>query len=342
MIAATTGLGIWATASNALDSAAARTAISWYVVVGELGDVGARREHLLPAVHDHRPDLRVVGRGLRRRPQLLLDLGVQRRSSGAGRAGSCRCRRSSPAVTNSPTRVPPCVVQVRRVSATTGTGKYVGGGRRDDHLLPGPGRAGHVDRRPDGRARRTGWASSSRSGTGRGRRSWGAVAGPWRPRRRHAHADRGRRRSASWSRWSSHASAATTIALVGGGILIGLAAAPLADVLLELVDRSYDRGSRDLEIWAGSAAPTCCCCAPTTRSASARSTGPCSAPSKATPSPADPIPGDRASTRRPAKSWPRWPALLATSGVLHFASPRSRSTRSCRARCPARRAPGPT
>jgi Family of unknown function (DUF6232) len=47
-----------------------------------------------------------------------------------------------------------------------------------------------------------------------------------------------------------HASAATTVALVGGGILAGLAAAPLADVLLDRVDRSYDRGSRSLEIWA--------------------------------------------------------------------------------------------
>ncbi|BCJ54544.1 hypothetical protein Asp14428_60190 [Actinoplanes sp. NBRC 14428] len=46
------------------------------------------------------------------------------------------------------------------------------------------------------------------------------------------------------------ASVATTIALVGGSVLIGLAAAPLADVLLEFVDRSYDRGSRRLEIWA--------------------------------------------------------------------------------------------
>jgi Family of unknown function (DUF6232) len=46
-----------------------------------------------------------------------------------------------------------------------------------------------------------------------------------------------------------HASVATTIALIGGGILLGLAAAPLADVLLERVDRSYDRGSRRLEIW---------------------------------------------------------------------------------------------
>jgi hypothetical protein len=46
------------------------------------------------------------------------------------------------------------------------------------------------------------------------------------------------------------ASAATTVALAGGGILVGLAAAPLADVLLEFVDRSYDRGSRRREIWA--------------------------------------------------------------------------------------------
>ncbi|MGA5303068.1 DUF6232 family protein [Nucisporomicrobium flavum] len=46
------------------------------------------------------------------------------------------------------------------------------------------------------------------------------------------------------------ASVSTTIALIGGGILIGLAAAPLSDVLLEFVDRSYDRGSRRLEIWA--------------------------------------------------------------------------------------------
>ncbi len=46
------------------------------------------------------------------------------------------------------------------------------------------------------------------------------------------------------------ASTATTIALVGGGILVGFAAAPLADMLLERVDRSYDRGSREREIWA--------------------------------------------------------------------------------------------
>lgn len=40
-----------------------------------------------------------------------------------------------------------------------------------------------------------------------------------------------------------------TLGLIGGGILIGFATAPVADVLLERVDRSYDRGSRQLEIW---------------------------------------------------------------------------------------------
>jgi hypothetical protein len=46
-----------------------------------------------------------------------------------------------------------------------------------------------------------------------------------------------------------HAPTAVTVGLLGGGILIGLAAAPLADLLLERVDRSYDRGSRPREIW---------------------------------------------------------------------------------------------
>ena len=46
-----------------------------------------------------------------------------------------------------------------------------------------------------------------------------------------------------------HAPVAVTAGLIGGGILIGLAAAPLADLLLEHVDRSYDRGSRQREIW---------------------------------------------------------------------------------------------
>ena len=47
----------------------------------------------------------------------------------------------------------------------------------------------------------------------------------------------------------AHAPVAVTAGLIGGGILVGLAAAPLADVLLEHVDRSYDRGSRRREIW---------------------------------------------------------------------------------------------
>nr|WP_221375894.1 DUF6232 family protein [Actinoplanes polyasparticus] len=46
------------------------------------------------------------------------------------------------------------------------------------------------------------------------------------------------------------ASTSTTIALIGGGVLIGFGVVPLADVLLERVDRSYDRGSRVREIWA--------------------------------------------------------------------------------------------
>ena len=46
-----------------------------------------------------------------------------------------------------------------------------------------------------------------------------------------------------------NASTGATVALIGGGVLVGLAVVPLADVLLELVDRSYDRGSRELEIW---------------------------------------------------------------------------------------------
>ncbi|MEU8663083.1 DUF6232 family protein [Actinoplanes philippinensis] len=41
----------------------------------------------------------------------------------------------------------------------------------------------------------------------------------------------------------------TTAAMVVGGILVGLAVVPVADLMLERVDRSYDRGSRTLEIW---------------------------------------------------------------------------------------------
>ncbi|GAA0801609.1 DUF6232 family protein [Spirilliplanes yamanashiensis] len=49
---------------------------------------------------------------------------------------------------------------------------------------------------------------------------------------------------------SIDASANTTVLLVGGGILLGLATGPVADLLFERLDRSYTRGSRRLEIWA--------------------------------------------------------------------------------------------
>jgi hypothetical protein len=47
------------------------------------------------------------------------------------------------------------------------------------------------------------------------------------------------------------AHASLTITLIGAfaGVALGLAAVPLADVLLDRVDRSYDKGSRRREIW---------------------------------------------------------------------------------------------
>lgn len=47
-----------------------------------------------------------------------------------------------------------------------------------------------------------------------------------------------------------HASPTLTVALVGGACLIGLTVGPVADLLLDRLDRSYDRGSHDREIWA--------------------------------------------------------------------------------------------
>ena len=47
-----------------------------------------------------------------------------------------------------------------------------------------------------------------------------------------------------------HISAGGRVALILGACLVGLLAAPLADVLLERVDRSYARGARTREIWA--------------------------------------------------------------------------------------------
>lgn len=49
---------------------------------------------------------------------------------------------------------------------------------------------------------------------------------------------------------SLHTSLTVTIAIIGSSLLIGLAAAPVADYLLEHVDRSYTRGAHQLEIWA--------------------------------------------------------------------------------------------
>ncbi|MEH0933611.1 DUF6232 family protein [Micromonospora psammae] len=47
-----------------------------------------------------------------------------------------------------------------------------------------------------------------------------------------------------------HRSPTVTIAIVGASVLVGLAVGPLADVLFEFLDRSYARGSRQLELWA--------------------------------------------------------------------------------------------
>jgi hypothetical protein len=101
--------------------------------------------------------------------------------------------------------------------------------------------------RLDGRAYRV--AELSRLWHRRGRRSWSSVAG------------RGALGAAMLGPLVAavigivvavniDASASVTIGLVGGAILLGLGAGPLADVLLERMDRSYARGSRRLEIWA--------------------------------------------------------------------------------------------
>jgi hypothetical protein len=46
-----------------------------------------------------------------------------------------------------------------------------------------------------------------------------------------------------------HRSAAVTVAIVGASVLVGLGVGPLADLLFEHLDRSYARGSRELEMW---------------------------------------------------------------------------------------------
>ncbi|MGB2567506.1 DUF6232 family protein [Micromonospora citrea] len=47
-----------------------------------------------------------------------------------------------------------------------------------------------------------------------------------------------------------HRSPTVTLAIVGASVLVGLAVGPLADFLLEFLDRSYARGSREWEMWA--------------------------------------------------------------------------------------------
>ncbi|WP_432957241.1 DUF6232 family protein [Micromonospora haikouensis] len=47
-----------------------------------------------------------------------------------------------------------------------------------------------------------------------------------------------------------HRSLTVTIAIVGASVLVGLAVGPVADFLFEHLDRSYARGSRQLELWA--------------------------------------------------------------------------------------------
>ncbi|MFE9691403.1 DUF6232 family protein [Micromonospora sp. NPDC005806] len=47
-----------------------------------------------------------------------------------------------------------------------------------------------------------------------------------------------------------HRSPVVTLAIVGASVLVGLGVGPLADVLFEHLDRSYARGSRELEMWA--------------------------------------------------------------------------------------------
>jgi hypothetical protein len=49
--------------------------------------------------------------------------------------------------------------------------------------------------------------------------------------------------------FSLHASRNLTLIVAFVGVLLGLASVPLADVLLDRVDRSYDRGSRSRQIW---------------------------------------------------------------------------------------------
>ncbi|MFY1684747.1 DUF6232 family protein [Micromonospora sp. WMMD730] len=46
-----------------------------------------------------------------------------------------------------------------------------------------------------------------------------------------------------------HRSPTVTLAIVGASVLVGLAVGPVADFLFDRLDRSYDRGSRQRELW---------------------------------------------------------------------------------------------
>ncbi|MFI6760753.1 DUF6232 family protein [Micromonospora sp. NPDC050417] len=46
-----------------------------------------------------------------------------------------------------------------------------------------------------------------------------------------------------------HSSITVTLAIIGASCLVGFAVGPVADLLLEFLDRSYTRGSHRLEIW---------------------------------------------------------------------------------------------
>jgi hypothetical protein len=46
-----------------------------------------------------------------------------------------------------------------------------------------------------------------------------------------------------------HTSLTVSTAVAGVALLVGLAAGPLADLLLDRMDRSYDRGAHELRLW---------------------------------------------------------------------------------------------
>jgi Family of unknown function (DUF6232) len=83
----------------------------------------------------------------------------------------------------------------------------------------------------------------------KGARSWGALAG----RGAIGVALLGPLAAAAFGiviALTVHASLEVTVAIVGVSCLVGLGVGPLADFMLERLDRSYARGAHSLEIWA--------------------------------------------------------------------------------------------